>query len=89
MKKIFALLSLGLCAVAVCAAQQVGNVSQAQMLGPRICLLQVYDWQENAAGDVTVTKEEPYYDGGWRKTIAAAGQEGNLRTAGGLTRYTV
>ena len=89
MKKIFALLSLGLCAVAVCAAQQVGNVSQAQMLGPRICLLQVYDWQENAAGDVTVTKGDPFYDGGWTTTIEAAGQEGYLTIEGGFTHYTV
>ena len=59
------------------------------MLGPRICLLQVYDWQENAAGDVTVTKGDPFYDGGWTTTIEAAGQEGYLTIEGGFTHYTV
>ena len=55
-----------------------GNVG-----GARICLLHLWDWNEDAMGHVTVTANDPFYCGGWSTTISAgAGAGGNSSVSG-------
>ena len=59
-----------------------GNVS-----GARICLMHLWDWNEDAMGHVTVSANDPYYAGGWTTNIATV--DGKTTFVGGLAMYPV
>lgn len=65
------------------AAQSLG-ANGSTLLGPRICLMHEYQWNEGS--DVSVTESDPLYCGGWTSTVVAG--EGNTVTVdGGFTPY--
>ena len=61
------------------------GVSNSDMLGTRICMLHVYDWNELTGGTVEVTEADPLYNGGWNTTIVNGAQQGYLTLEGGFT----
>ena len=50
------------------AAQSLG-ANGSTLLGPRVCLMQEYQWNEGAS--TTVTESDPLYCGGWTSTVVA------------------
>lgn len=82
MRKIFVLLSVfvGLAALAV---------NTSDLMGTRICLLNLYDWQEDAMGNVTVSANDVFYSGGWSTDIIQGDAEGELVFAQGLAMFGV
>jgi hypothetical protein len=75
--------------VAQPASPAVLGVSNSDMLGTRICLLHVYDWNEQPDGIVEVSQADPYYNGGWVTTIVNGAQAGYLTLEGGFTTVDV
>lgn len=65
------------------------GVSAGDMQGSRICLLQLYDWSEDAQGRVTVEPNDLFYSGGWMTTLAAGADDEHLLLLGGFTMYEV
>ena len=65
------------------------SVSAGDMIGSRICMLQLYDWNQDAAGRVTVEPNDLFYSGGWTTTVAAGPSDGYLTLVGGFTMFEV
>lgn len=81
MKKILAIL---------CMCAGIGatmSAAQSSVLGPRVCLVHEYQWQESATGRITVTEGDPYYCGGWTSTVVTGDESGMVTVEGGLTPY--
>lgn len=74
--------------MALSGNQGMLNVSNSDMLGTRICMLHVYDWNESG-GVVEVTAADPFYNGGWNTTIVNGDKEGYLTLQGGFTTIEV
>ena len=84
MKKIIAILCM--CAgigMTMNAAQSLG-ANGSTLLGPRVCLMQEYQWNEGAS--TTVTESDPLYCGGWTSTVVA-GEGNTVIVEGGFTPY--
>lgn len=65
------------------------RVNAGDMTGSRICLLQLYDWNEDAQGRVTVEPNDLFYSGGWTTTVTDGASDGYLTLLGGFTMYEV
>ena len=65
------------------AAQSLG-ANGSTLLGPRVCLMQEYQWNEGAS--TTVTESDPLYCGGWTSTVVA-GEGNTVIVEGGFTPY--
>ena len=70
------------------AGQGMFSVSNNDMLGTRICMLHVYDCDDQPGG-VEVTAADPFYKGGWNTTIVNGDQEGYLMLEGGFTTIEI
>ena len=66
----------------------VAAAAPAQLSGARICLLNLYQWDESA-GTVSVTPADPMVSGGWTITLVDEGVSGYLTLRGGLSLYPV
>ena len=82
MRKIFVLLSVlvGLTAM---------SVNSSDLMGTRICLLNLYQLQEDDMGNVTVMPNGLFYGGGWVTTIAPGEADDQLTFADGLAMFSV
>ncbi len=90
MKRIVALLCVLAGVSLMSSAQPSRVITEAQMLGPRICLLHVYDWQEDdATGAITISQADPYYYGGWTTTVGTGSKPGYLTFVDGFTEYSL
>lgn len=85
MKKILTFLFLF---TGLAATLNAGSADRANnQLGRRICLQQVYQWQDNASGTMTVSEGDPLYIGGWTSTVVAGQTSGTVVVEGGITPY--
>lgn len=66
----------------------MASAAPAQLSGARICLLNLYQWDENA-GTVNVTPADPMVSGGWTITVVDEGVSGYVTLRGGLSLYAV
>ena len=73
----------------LCQSAPTLGVNAGDMTGSRICLLQLYDWDEDAQGRVTVEPNDLFYSGGWTTTVAAGDDAEHLMLLGGFTMYEV
>lgn len=81
-KRMIALMSVITLVVAMAVA------APAQLSGTRICLLNLYQWNENAS-TVNVTPADPMVSGGWTTLLVDEGVSGYLTLKGGLSLYPV
>ena len=72
-----------------CQVSPTFSVNASDMMGSRICLLQLYDWTEDAQGRVTVEPNDLFYSGGWSTTVTSGPSDGYLTLLGGFTMYEV
>ena len=78
-KRMIALLSVSTLVAAMAFA------APAQLSGARICLLNLYDWEQNGS----VSQADPFLSGGWTTTIVNEGVSGYVTLRGGLSLYPV
>ena len=69
--------------------QSAPTLAASNVSGSRICLFHLWDWTEDAMGNVTVSAHDPYYAGGWTTTITAGDAAGEMVFAGGLAMFDV
>ena len=80
-KRMLALLSVSTLVAAMAVA------APAQLSGSRICLLNLYQWEETG-NDVIVSQADPFVSGGWTTTIVDGG-DGTMTLHGGLSLYPI
>ena len=78
-KRMLALLSVSTLVAAMAIA------APAQLSGSRICLLNLYQWDQNTG---VVTPADPMVSGGWTTTIVDGGN-GTVTLQGGLSLYPI
>ena len=71
-KRMIALLSVSTLVAAMAFA------APAQLSGARICLLNLYDWEQNGS----VSQADPFLSGGWTTTIVNEGVSGYVTLRG-------
>ena len=79
-KRIIALLSVSMLVIAMAPA------AFAQLSGNRICLLNLYQWDESTG---VVSQGDPFVSGGWITKIVNDGVDGYLNLRGGLSLYPI
>ena len=81
-KKMIALMSVTTLVAAMAVA------APAQLSGTRICLLNLYQWDESGS-TVNVTPADPMVSGGWTTLLVDEGVDGYVTLKGGLSLYPV
>ncbi len=59
-------------------------MAAGEVSGGRICLMHLWDWNEDVMGHVTVSANDPYYGGGSTTVITAGDGAGEMVFSGGL-----